>query len=74
MWQEIGIIYVRYNSGGTEKNYGNSVSIVAFPAQTRIGTFISFSILIHLYFPFLHLQFFSMRFGPAGPSPGESNV
>jgi hypothetical protein len=26
------------NSGGTEKNFGNSVSIVAFSAQARIGT------------------------------------
>ena len=36
MWKEIGIIYVRYY-GRTEKNYGNSVSIIALPAQTRKG-------------------------------------
>ena len=36
--------------------------------------FISFSNLLHFYFPFLHLQFFSTCFGPAGPSSGESNV
>ena len=32
-----------------------------------------FSNLIHFHFSFLHLQFFSTCFGPAGPSSGESN-
>ena len=42
--------------------------------QTLINSFYFFSTLIHLYFPFLHLQFFSTCFGPAGPSSGGSNV
>jgi hypothetical protein len=38
LWKEIIIIYVRYYSGGTEKNYGNSARILVLPAQTRKGT------------------------------------
>ena len=56
-------------------SYSGSFHQCCLNLQQQILYF--FSNLIHFYlfiFFFLHLQFFSTCFGPAGPSSGESNV
>ena len=59
----------------SQNSYRYEISLYLIDRASFINSFYFFFQLDTLIFSFfLHLQFFSTCFGPAGPSSGESNV